>query len=44
MINSSFKNAGILMAVQVFSKIMTFGLNFAVARKVQKEVYGYANV
>jgi len=41
---SSFKNAGVLMMVQVFSKIVTFSLNFLVARIVAKEVYGYANI
>lgn len=44
LVAASFKNAGILMLVQVFSKIMTFTLNFMVARIVTKEVYGYANI
>jgi hypothetical protein len=32
------------MLVQLFSKIMTFSLNFLVARIVIPEVYGYANI
>lgn len=44
LLNKSFQNVGILMLVQVFSKIMTFSLNFLVARIVVKEVYGYANI
>ena len=44
MIQKSMKNAGFLMIVQIFSKIMTFSLNFFVARIVSKEIYGYANI
>ena len=44
LMNKSFKNVGLLMLVQVFSKIMTFSLNFLVARIVVKEVFGYANI
>lgn len=44
LLEKSFKNVGILMAVQIFSKIMTFSLNFLVARIVVPEVYGYANI
>jgi oligosaccharide translocation protein RFT1 len=44
LLQKSFKNVGILMLVQVFSKIMTFTLNFLVARIVVPEVYGYANI
>ena len=32
------------MALQIFAKIMTMSMNFLVARFVQKEVYGYANI
>ena len=42
--NKSFRNVGVLMLVQIFSKIMTFSLNFLVARIVVPEVYGYANI
>jgi hypothetical protein len=44
MLNKSFKNVGVLMVVQLFSKVVTFSLNFLVARIVLKEVYGYANI
>jgi uncharacterized protein YbjT (DUF2867 family) len=44
LMQKSMKNVGILMFVQIFSKIMTFALNFLVARIVSKEVYGYANI
>ena len=44
LLNKSMKNVGVLMLVQIFSKIMTFSLNFLVARIVVPEVYGYANI
>jgi hypothetical protein len=44
LINKAFKNASLLMILQIFAKIMTMGLNFLVARFVQKEVYGYSNI
>ena len=44
LINKAFKNASLLMFLQIFAKIMTMGLNFFVARFVQKEVYGYSNI
>ena len=34
LLNKSMKNVGVLMLVQIFSKIMTFSLNFLVARIV----------
>ena len=43
-VNKSLKNAGVLMLVQLFSKVMTFSLNFMVARIVSKDIYGYANI
>jgi O-antigen/teichoic acid export membrane protein len=43
-LKKSFRNLGVLMVVQIFSKIITFTLNFLVARIVLKEVYGYANI
>ena len=33
-----------LVSVQIFAKIVTTSLNFLVARIVNKEVYGYANI
>ena len=44
MLSKSYRNMGFMMLVQLFSKVMTFSLNFLVARIVIKEVYGYANV
>lgn len=44
LLSNSFQNAAFLMVVQIFSKIMTFSLNFMVARIVTKEVYGYASI
>jgi O-antigen/teichoic acid export membrane protein len=43
-VSKSLHNAGVLMLVQVFSKMTTFTLNFMVARIVTKDIYGYANI
>jgi O-antigen/teichoic acid export membrane protein len=43
-IAKSVKNMGVLMLMQLFSKVITFSLNFLVARIVSKEVFGYANI
>jgi hypothetical protein len=44
LVEKAFKNATLLMALQIFAKVMTMSLNFLVARLVEKEVYGYANI
>jgi oligosaccharide translocation protein RFT1 len=44
LLNKAFKNASLLMALQIFAKVMTMSMNFLVARFVQKEIYGYANI
>lgn len=44
LLSKAFKNASLLMALQIFAKVMTMSMNFLVARFVQKEIYGYANI
>jgi hypothetical protein len=44
LLDKAFKNASLLMALQIFAKFMTMSLNFLVARLVQKDVYGYSNI
>ena len=44
MVAKALKNASLLMALQIFAKIITMSMNFLVARLVQKDIFGYANI
>jgi oligosaccharide translocation protein RFT1 len=43
-VEKALKNASLLVALQIFAKIMTMSLNFLIARFVQKDIYGYSNI